>query len=166
MRGGASVEGEAMRHMRLGKLGLMLVAVAGVLVCQRGASAQGVIAPFSGPVHSSMGWASTAAPLDALGANYWHPAQIRGRSREAGAIGNQLAYPEMYTSSAFLGAGGTTRSDSGLIMIPGVALVYHPEQLSRLTIGMASYGLGAGVNYRGDPGNPIFSPTGPFGNVV
>src|SRR5262249_38933104 len=118
-----------MRHMRLGKLGLMLVAVAGVFVCQHEASAQGGIAPFFGPEHSSMGGASTAAPLDALGANYWTPAAISGLSPSEVAIGTQLAYPEMYTSSAFLGAGGTTRSDSGLIMIPGVALVYHPEQL-------------------------------------
>lgn len=130
------------------------------------AHSQGVVSPFSGPVHASMGGASTAAPLDALGANYWNPAAISALWPSEVSLGTQLAYPEIYASSAIRGIGGTTRSDSGLVMIPGFALVYHPEEIPGLTLGMGSYASGAGVNYRGDPSNPIFSPTGPFGNFV
>lgn len=149
------------------QLRLAMLVAACLLAIEVGvARAQGVIATASGPVHASMGGASTAAPLDALGANYWNPAAISGLSPSEVAIGTQLAYPDIWATSQLLGNGGSTRSDSGLVMIPGLALVYHPEQFSRLTLGMASYATGAGVNYRGDPQNPIFSPTGPLGNFV
>ncbi len=46
-------------------------------------SAQGVILSAGGPVHRGMGGASTAAPISAVGANYWNPATISGLEHHA-----------------------------------------------------------------------------------
>ena len=113
-----------------------------------------------------MGGASTAAPLDAIGANYWNPAAISGLSQSEVALGGQLAFPDIYVSSAFRGQGATTRSDSGALLIPGLALVYRSEDMPRVTVGTGMYVAGGGVNFPGNPSNPIFAPQGPAARFV
>ncbi len=114
-----------------------------------------------------MGGASTALALEPLGANFWNPAVISGLSQSQIAIGSQLTYPIISVNSQIRGQGGTTWSESGMSMIPGLALVYRNEDMPRLTLGSAMFAAaGGGVNFPGDPTNPIFAPTGPLGNLV
>ncbi len=144
-----------------------LIAVGFGLLAASFARGQGFLLPASGPAHLAMGGASTAAPIEALGANYWNPAVISGLTQSEVAIGSQLIYPLMSVSSQLRGQGGTTWSENGMAMIPGFALAYRSEDTPRLTFGSATYAAaGGGVNFPGDPANPILAPTGPLGNLV
>jgi long-chain fatty acid transport protein len=128
------------------------------------ARAQGVIAPAAGPIQMSMGGASTAVGLDALGANMWNPAAILGLTQSEVELGNQLTFPRFLLGSQIRGAGGTTQSDSGVVLIPGLALVYRPTDSPQIAFGMSTTVNGGGVNYPADANNPVLSPTGPLGN--
>jgi len=117
-----------------------------------------------------MGGASTAAPLDAAGAGYWNPAAISGLRQSEIMLGNEFIYPDIHLSSAVpanaFGPGtpatdraGSTRSDSGLALIPALGWV-HRDPDSPFTFGLATYGSAGGtVNFAGDPNNPVLSPT-------
>jgi long-chain fatty acid transport protein len=141
------------------------------------ARAQGIIAGGSGPMHRSMAGASTAIGADAAGALYWNPAVISGLPGSEVVIVSELILPETYLAStvpaeAFGRLGpdatmsGRTRSDSGLVPTTGVGVVYKPEDMP-LTFGLGIATLAAGgVNFPGDPGNPLLAPTGPLGQFV
>jgi long-chain fatty acid transport protein len=144
-----------------------LMAVCTVLLYPVAAArAQGIVAPGAGPIQMSMGGASTAVGLDAVGANMWNPAAILGLKQSEVEIANQLAFPRFLLGSQFRGAGGTTQSDSGTVLIPGLALVYRPEDSPNLAFGMSTTVNGGGVNYPGDANNPLLSPTGPLGKFT
>jgi long-chain fatty acid transport protein len=112
---------------------------------------------------------STATPVDAIGALYWNPAAIGRLGRSEVGIGGAFLFPNLHLESTAPGPlgqqSGLTRSDSGASLASSLGVVYQPED-SRLTAGLGLFTLGGGgVNYPGDPGNPVLSGVGAFGNV-
>jgi long-subunit fatty acid transport protein len=83
----------------------MLLGFVVVAALARTASAQGIILSADGPVHRGMGGASTAAPLDAIGALYWNPATTAGLQSEL-SFGLDMLLPVLDTSSSVAGFGG------------------------------------------------------------
>ncbi len=154
-----------MRHLR--SL-FWATAICGTLALPSTSLAQGIYLPGAGAVHGSMGGASTATPLDAIGALYWNPAAIGRLGRSEASIGGNVLFPDIGVSSSFPRpdgsiASGRTRSDNGVGLTSSIGIVHQPDE-SRLTYGLGLFTLGGGgVNYPGDPGNPILSPVGPVG---
>jgi long-chain fatty acid transport protein len=137
-----------------------------VLGLPAGIQAQGIYLPGGGAAHLSMGGASTAKPVDAIGANYWNPAAIGRLGRSEVAVGGAFLFPLTdLESTAIGGATGQTRSDSGVGLTSNLGIVIQPNE-SPFTFGMGLNMIGAGgVNYPGDLTNPILSGIGPLGNV-
>jgi long-chain fatty acid transport protein len=142
-----------------GKYGILVVLLTGCWAAT--ANGQGLFLPGAGPVHRSMAGASTAAPLDALGANYWNPAAISGLPRSEVDVAGEFLYADTHLASVapLRGQAGRTRSNSGLAPLSGVGFVYHAED-SPLSYGVFLGSLaGGGVNFPGTPGNPVLNPT-------
>lgn len=124
-----------------------------------------------------MGGASTAVATDAAGALYWNPATISSLPGSEVVLGSELVLPDIYLGStvpagAFGPLGpattqsGRTRSDSGVVPTTAVALVYQPDE-GQVTYGMGIATLAAGgVNFPGDPNNPLLAPVGPLGQFI
>jgi long-chain fatty acid transport protein len=140
------------------------------------ASAQGIIQQGAGATHLSMAGASTAMGVDALGALYWNPAAISGLPGSQVDIGAEMLLPDLHLGSAvpagafgplpLVGQSGLTRSNSGLVPVTDVGVVYKPED-SQLTYGMGLMSLAAGgVNFPGTPGNPILDARGPLKQFI
>jgi long-chain fatty acid transport protein len=131
------------------------------------ANAQGVYLNGAGAVQGAMGGASTATPLDGIGALYWNPAAIGRLGHNEVSFGGNVLFPSINVSSSLpRGASGSTDSDNGVGMTSTLGLVYQPDD-SRLTYGMGIFTLGGGgVNFPGDPSNPVLAPTGPLGKTV
>ena len=133
----------------------------------------GIVFTGQGPVNRSMGGASTAAPLDSLGAIYWNPATISALNSEM-AFGIEVLWPHSTLSSSVpanvFGPGappsnlsGSTDSDAGVFPLPSIGLVYH-DQNSPNTYGLGIMTIGGlGVNYPSDPSNPILQAPPPQG---
>lgn len=133
----------------------------------------GVYLPGAGAIHGGMAGVSTATPVDALGALYWNPAAIGRLGRNEASIGGAFVYPELSVTSSrprLLGGGviqGRTRSDNGFPLVPSIGVVSKLDDESPLTFGFGLLALGGGgVNYPGDPNNPVLAPTGPLGQFV
>lgn len=155
--------------MRVGmKLWLAVVVALGLPAA---ASAQGLYLPGAGAIHGGMGGASSATPLDAIGALYWNPAAIGRLGHSEVSIGGNALFPDITVSSSVPRPGGriasgTTRSDNGVGLTSTLGFVYQPDD-SRMTMGVGLFTLGGGgVNFPGDPGNPILAPVGPLGRNV
>jgi long-chain fatty acid transport protein len=135
-------------------------------------NAQGVYLPGAGAVHGGMAGVSTAAPQDALGALYWNPAAIGRLKRNEVSIGGSFIAPDINVSSSRPRLNGTiesgrTHSDNGFALVPSIGSVFQMEECSPLTFGFGLLALGGGgVNFPGDPSNPIFAPTGPLNQFV
>lgn len=124
--------------------------------------AQGVYVSTSGPVNRSMGGASTAAPLDALGALYWNPATISGLKQSELGFGLDLLHTNHRVSSSVLGSSGSTDAEPGVFPIPNVGWV-HRDPNSPITWGLGLNSVaGFKTNLPADPANPMLSPP-PFG---
>lgn len=139
------------------------------LLCPNCAFAQfGAQLTGVGPINRSMGGASTAAPLDTLGAFQWNPATILALPTSTD-FGVEFLIPHSTLSSTVnagaLGPGtppatlsGSNNSGSGAFPLPEFGFVFRPEGSP------LSYGLGVltvagfGVNYPGSFTNPILSP--------
>lgn len=132
----------------------------------------GVYLPGAGAVHGGMAGVSTATPLDALGALYWNPATIGQLGHNDVSMGGAFVYPDIYITSSRPRLDGTvisgrTRSDNGFPLVPSIGVVSKLDPESPWTFGFGLIALGGGgVNFPGDPSNPILSPTGPFGQLV
>lgn len=126
--------------------------------------AQGLYLPGGGAAHLSMGGASTARPVDGIGALYWNPAAIGMLGHSEASIGGAFLFPETYLSSTGPLRSGRTRSDSGVGVTSNLGIVHQPDD-SPFTYGLGLNTLGGGVNYPGDASNPILSGIGPLGNV-
>lgn len=126
-----------------------------------------------GPVSRSMAGATTAAPLDSLGAFQSNPATITALPSSMD-FGMELLFPHSTLSSRVnagsFGPGippvtlsGSTESDTGVFPLPEFGLVYQPRD-SDISIGVGVLTVGGfGVNYPGSPLNPILSPPPPNG---
>lgn len=132
----------------------------------------GIYLPGAGSTHAGMAGASTATPLDALGALYWNPAAIGRLGRNEVAIGGAFVYPDIFVSSSRPQLNGQvlsgrTRSDNGFPLVPSLGVVTKLDPESPFTFGFGMVALGGGgVNFPGDANNPILSPTGPLNQFV
>jgi long-chain fatty acid transport protein len=125
---------------------------------------QGMVVSGAGPINRSMGGASTAAPLDSIGALYWNPATTSGLAGSELAFGVELLFPQARLSSALpIGVAGSTISDAGVYVLPSVGMVYQPED-SRCTFGLGLFAPeGFAVNYPGSATNPLLTAPPPNG---
>jgi long-chain fatty acid transport protein len=125
-----------------------------------------------------MAGTSTAVGVDAVGALFWNPATMSGLQRSEIAIGSNLIIPHNgVTSTIPAGAlgpnlgpaqtiSGRTNSDNNLTPTTALALVYRPDG-SALTYGLGlTTAAAGGVNYPGDPNNPILAPRGPLNQFI
>jgi len=121
--------------------------------------AQGAIVSAGGPVHRSMGGASTAAPLSALGAMYWNPATISGLEHSELEVGVDLLMTDHVVNSSIGGLGaGSTEAEPGTFPVPNFAWV-HQIQDSPLTFGFSVNSIaGFKTNLAPDPTNPVLAP--------
>ena len=76
-----------------------LWAIAFALLAAPDVSAQGLYLPGGGAAHLSMGGASTATPVDAIGALYWNPAAIGRLGHSEAAIGGAFLFPDIHLDS-------------------------------------------------------------------
>src|SRR5262245_14249734 len=146
-----------------------VVTAAALLALPAVGRGQGLYLPGGGAAHIGMGGASTATPIDAIGALYWNPAAIGRLGRSEVAVGGAFLMPEIHLESTAPGPfglrAGRTKSDSGLVPASSLGIVSQSDD-SPLTIGMGLNSIAAGgVNFPGDVGNPILVGIGPLGNV-
>lgn len=120
--------------------------------------AQGTYLSSGGPVNQGMGGASTAAPIDAIGALYWNPATISALPSEL-AFGVGLLLPSVEVSSSITGlASGTSTAEPGVSILPTVGWVHQVEE-SRLTFGLGVFAVGGyKSNFAASTTNPLFLP--------
>lgn len=121
---------------------------------------QGIIFPLLGPVNRSMGGAATAAPIDAIGANYWNPATISDFEDSEISVGLDLVFPRLETSSSVANGAisGTSVSETGVIPLPQVGWV-HKTNNPNVTVGLGIIAVGgAKTNYGSSTTNPVFFP--------
>lgn len=154
------------------KIRVLIVVATVALASPSVVQAQGLYLPGAGAVQGGMGGASTASPLDAIGALYWNPAAIGKLGQNEVSIGGNVLFPDIKVSSSFPGPGGTimsgtNHSDSGVGLASSIGIVYKQNDDDRMTFGLGLFTIGGGgVNFPGTPGNPILSPTGPLGKTV
>jgi long-chain fatty acid transport protein len=155
------------------RIGAGALAVVATLTAVPDLRAQGVYLPGNGAVQGGMAGVSTATPVDAIGALYWNPAAIGRLGRNEVSIGGAFLYPDISVSSSIprplLGGveAGRTRSDSGFPLASSLGVVFKTDPESSLTYGLGLLALGGGgVNFPGDPSNPVLAPTGPFRQTV
>lgn len=117
-----------------------------------------------GPVNRSMSGASTAAPLDTLGAFMWNPATIAALPNSVDfGLEIFMPYSRLSSSVADGALAGSTASQTGAFPLPEFGVVYRPED-SDLTYGVGVLAVaGFGVNYPGSAANPVLSPPPPNG---
>jgi long-chain fatty acid transport protein len=152
-------------------VGLMMVLAS---VWASSAAAQyGPLLTGAGPINRSIAGASTALPLDTLGAFLWNPATLTALPNSADmALEVFMPYASLSSevdAGAFgpgmppMDVGGRTASESGAFPIPNFGFVYRPDD-SRMSYGVGLMTLaGFGVNYPGSPENPLVSPRPPQG---
>jgi long-chain fatty acid transport protein len=125
-------------------------------------NAQGIVMPGVGPINRSMAGAAVAAPIDAAGAIHWNPAAMSGLESSEFVIGADLLYLSNRLSSSVTVApgvtlSGSTRSDTGVNVLPTVAVAFRPDD-SRWSYGLGLFAVGGfGINYPGDLTNPVLS---------
>ncbi len=120
--------------------------------------AQGLIVSAAGPVNRSMGGASTAAPLDALGAIYWNPATISGLAKSQTDFGLDLLIANHRITSSAGAVSGSTDGEAGVFPIPNVGWVHktaHPSITCGLGVNAVA---GFKTNLPSDPTNPALAP--------
>jgi len=135
---------------------------------QFGATLSGV-----GPVSRSMAGATTAAPVDTLGAFQWNPATISALPSSMD-FGLELLLPHS-TLASTVNAGslapgfpaatvsGSNNSDTGVFPLPEFGVVLNSED-SDFSYGLGVLAVGGfGVNYPGSSTNPMLTPPLPNG---
>ena len=129
-----------------------------LIVMQSGAHAQGVILSAGGPVLRGMGGASTAAPISAIGANYWNPATISGMEHNELEFGVDLLFIDHEVSSTVGPFSGSTEAEPGTVAVPNVGWIYHTKN-PKVTFGLGVNSVaGLKTNLPADPSNPVLAP--------
>ncbi len=137
---------------------LAWIAALTVALTPASSSGQGAIVSAGGPVHRSMGGASTAAPVSAIGALYWNPATISGLERSELEVSLGLLWTDHEVESTFGPLTGSTEADPGSFPIPNFGWV-HQKRGSNLTLGLGVNSVaGFKTNVPADPSNPVLSP--------
>lgn len=149
--------------MGAGKVYLSVCALAAIMVAMTSsAQAQhGLVLNGVGPVNRSMGGASTACPIDSMGALHWNPGSISGLESSEMAFGIEALWPTTTIGSQFdigpVTLAGSTHGDAGTVPIPSVGLV-HKVCGTPWTLGLGMYGIaGFKCNYPPSATNPILS---------
>ncbi len=141
------------------------VAILQCLVWASCVHAQGIYLPAGGPIHRSMGGASTAAPLGAIGANYWNPAAITGIDRSETEVGLELVYGSHTVDSTVGGNSGSTDAVAGTVPVPNIGWVCRLPD-TPFVMGLGLNGIaGFKTNLPADPTNPILD-TSMLGRVT
>jgi long-chain fatty acid transport protein len=121
-----------------------------------------------------MGGASTANPIDSLGAAFWNPATLSGLPHNEVTFGVELliAHTDVFSSipANLFGPGippvpvsGSTHSDTGTMVVPNIG-VAHRLADTDLTLGLGVISAaGFGVNYSSSFTNPALTPPPPVG---
>lgn len=136
------------------------VAIAVVLAVlgAESAFAQGAVLSAAGPVHRSMGGASAAAPVSAIGALYWNPATISGLSHGELEVGLDLLTIHHQVESSFGPFAGATDAEPGTFPLPNFGWVHHVED-TRFTFGLSANSVaGFKTSLPADPTNPVLAP--------
>ncbi|MCA9216718.1 MAG: outer membrane protein transport protein [Planctomycetales bacterium] len=140
-----------------------------VVLCNVVVAQMGHILDAVGPVNQSMAGAGIALPLDATSALHWNPASISWLNRsEIGfgfaAFGSEVDLSSQVQQDAFgpgappMALSGRTKSDNDINPIPTMGFVCHSPE-GPVTFGLGGFAIGGfGVNYPGDPSNPILTP--------
>ncbi len=146
-------------RFRFGPL-FVVVALAGALSSfSEPAYGQGAYISAAGPVNRSMGGASAAAPINALGALYWNPATISGIEHPELEFGVGLLFADHDVSSSFGPISGTTHGQLGTFPLPNVGWVYHTQNPA-VTLGLGIHSVaGFKTNLPADPANPVLAPS-------
>ena len=128
--------------------------------------AQGIYLPTSGGVNRSMGGASTAAPVDAVGALYWNPAVISGLKESEIGFGMDMLFVDLDLGSTIGGAGGSSESDSSATPIPAIGWVQKLNETTTMGMGLGAV-AGFSTNYPASLTSPIQAPQtlGGFGRI-
>ncbi len=137
-----------------------LISVALLLMAMHGqlTYGQGAILSAGGPVHRSMGGASTAAPVSAISAIYWNPATISGMTNGELEVGLDLLTINHEVDSTFGPFSGSTQGEPGTLPIPNFGWVHRYDD-SPVSIGLGVNSVaGFKTNLPADPTNPILAP--------
>ncbi len=120
--------------------------------------AQGVMLSGFGPVNSSMGGASTAAPIEAMSAMAWNPATISGLPNSELSVGLGLLLSDPVLDSSIPGlAAGSTGSEPGTVPVPNFAWVHRLNEIT--TFGLSAMTVGGfKSNYPASLTNPVLAP--------
>jgi long-chain fatty acid transport protein len=148
---------------QLTKLLLAILILAGF---QTAVQAQGIYLPTSGPVNRSMGGASTAAPVDAVGALYWNPAAISGLKESELGFGMDMLFVDLDLGSSFGGFSGSSESDSSVTPIPAIGWVQKLNETTTMGLGLGAV-AGFSTNFPASSTSPIQFPQslGGFGRI-
>ncbi len=164
-------------YFRRGRSSILLGTVLVIIMLTQARSVQaqfGIAINGVGPINSSMGGASVAAPLDSAGALYWNPATIGQLGRSEMEFGLGLLIPrstlESRVPAGALGNGlpsattaGNTGGNNGVFILPAFGVVYRPAD-SPLAYGLAVLEIGGfAVNYPVSRTNPVLNPGAPYG---
>jgi long-chain fatty acid transport protein len=146
-----------------------------LLGADQAAAQQGVLLAGIGPINQSMGGATVAAPIDALGVVNWNPGAIGGLGHSQTDFSLMLLYPHTRLSSQIdagplaalvppgLGLNGTSSGDSKSAPLASWALIWQPKgSIWTIALGVIET-AGSALNYPGSPDNPILSPPPPHG---
>lgn len=146
-----------------------LAAFLTAIVIQAGslAHAQGIYLPTSGAVNRSMGGASTAAAVDAVGALYWNPAVISGLKESELGFGMDMLFVDLDLSSSIGGVGsGHSESDSSATPIPAIGWVQKLNETTTMGLGLGAV-AGFSTNFPASLTSPVQAPQtlGGFGRI-
>jgi long-chain fatty acid transport protein len=105
-----------------------------------------------------MAGASTAAPLDSIGALYWNPATISALPQSELGFGVDAIFANHTIGSSVGAVSGSTRGESGAVPVPNVGWVHHLDG-TPFTLGLGVNGLaGFKTNVPADASNPVIAP--------
>ncbi len=147
--------------------------ILGVAFSPSAMAQNGIVFTGQGAINRSMAGASTAAPLDSLGAIYWNPATISALPSSEVGFGLELLAPQSSVSSSIpadafapgfpgVDLSGTTDSDAGVFALPSFAIVSQdPDSFWAWGLGVMAIG-GVGVDYPTN-NNPILQAPPPTG---
>ena len=142
--------------VRIHALTVIITALMSVAFSNR-VEAAGTYLASGGPVSQSMGGASTAAPLEAIGALYWNPASTSALQKEL-AVGIGLFQPILDTSSSITGLGsGTSSAEPGIALLPTIGWVHRKDD-SPITFGVGVHAIAGYKTNFSSSANPIFAP--------
>ena len=105
-----------------------------------------------------MAGATTAAPLDAIGALYWNPATIAGLPAPELGVGADFLLAKIDLSSSNGPVSGSTSAKPGPVLIPNIGWV-HRTSNPNVSLGLGILSVaGFKTNYPASYTNPILTP--------